>query len=104
MSTTIQHTAWHPNVARAGERAELVVLLLLTACLCVRVFAAQEAAVCRAIAARGVLLVSTAHGSSLSDQLANPELSGLVGGVKAVTLGDRTAVASNGGHKACGTA
>jgi stage III sporulation protein SpoIIIAA len=64
----------------------------------------QEAAACRAIAARGVLLVSTAHGSSLSDLLANPELSGLVGGVKAVTLGDRTAVASNGGHKVGGTA
>lgn len=69
-----------------------------------RLFAPQEAAACRAIAARGVLLVSTAHGSSLSDLLANPELSGLVGGVKAVTLRDRTAVASNGGHKVGGTA
>ena len=63
---------------------------------------AQEAAACRTIAARGVLLVSTAHGSSLGDLLRNPDLQGLVGGVKAVTLGDRLAQHDNRGQKVCG--
>lgn len=62
----------------------------------------QEAAACRTIAARGVLLVSTAHGSSLGDLLRNPDLQGLVGGVKAVTLGDRLAQHDNRGQKVCG--
>jgi stage III sporulation protein SpoIIIAA len=59
----------------------------------------QEAAACRTIAQRGVLLVSTSHGNSLDDLLRNPDLQGLVWGVKAVTLGDRLAADSNGGHK-----
>jgi hypothetical protein len=61
----------------------------------------QEAAACRTIAARGVLLVSTAHGSSLGDLLRNPDLQGLVGGVKAVTLGDKLANTDNRGQKVC---
>jgi stage III sporulation protein SpoIIIAA len=63
--------------------------------------ALQEAAACRTIAARGVLLVATAHGSSLSDLLSNPDLRDLVGGVKAVSLGDQLARSSNMGHKVC---
>lgn len=46
-----------------------------------------------------MLLVSTAHGNSLGDLLRNPDLQGLMGGVKAVTLGDRAAADSNRGHK-----
>lgn len=64
------------------------------ACVCM-----QEAAACRTIAQRGVLLVSTAHGNSLGDLLRNPDLQGLMGGIKAVTLGDRLAHDKNGGHK-----
>lgn len=62
-------------------------------------FVLQEAAACRTIAQRGVVLVSTAHGSSLADLLRNPDLQGVMGGVKAVTLGDEPAAQSNGGRK-----
>lgn len=48
-----------------------------------------------------MLLVSTAHGNSLGDLLRNPDLQGVVGGVKAVTLGDRMAYGSNHGQKVC---
>lgn len=61
----------------------------------------QEAAACRTIAARGVLVVAAAHGSSLSELLTNPELRDLVGGVKAVSIGDQLARSSNVGHKVC---
>ena len=59
----------------------------------------QEAAACRTIAQRGVLLVSTAHGNNLGDLLRNPDLQGVMGGIKAVTLGDKLAHGTNGGHK-----
>jgi stage III sporulation protein SpoIIIAA len=62
-------------------------------------FDPQEALACRTIAARGVLLVSTAHGSCLNDLLSNPDLRGLVGGVRAVTLGDKRAGEENKGSK-----
>jgi stage III sporulation protein SpoIIIAA len=55
--------------------------------------------VCRTVAARGVLLVATAYGSSLSDLLSSPDLCDLVGGVKVVNLGHHLASSSNGGHK-----
>lgn len=78
----------------------LLLMLLTTGCrllsICV---CAQEAAACQTIAQRGVLLVSTAHGNSLGDLLRNPDLQGLIGGIKAVTLGDRLAHDKNGGHK-----
>ena len=47
-----------------------------------------EAAAARTIAERGVQLVATAHGNSLSNLLVNPTLSDLVGGIQTVTLGD----------------
>jgi stage III sporulation protein SpoIIIAA len=60
---------------------------------------AQEVAAARTICERGVLLVGTAHGSSLGSLLRNPELRPLVGGVQAVTLGDAEAKNSNNGQK-----
>ena len=48
----------------------------------------QEAIAARTIAERGVQLIATAHGNTLENLIANPTLSDLVGGVKAVTLGD----------------
>jgi stage III sporulation protein SpoIIIAA len=63
------------------------------------VFVPQKAAACRTIAQRGMLLVSTAHGNSLGDLLRNPDLQGLMGGVKPVTVGDRLAADSNGGTR-----
>jgi hypothetical protein len=59
----------------------------------------QEVAAARTICERGVLLIGTAHGSSLSSLLRNPELRPLVGGVEAVTLGDAEAKATNNGQK-----
>jgi stage III sporulation protein SpoIIIAA len=50
-----------------------------------------EAAAARTIAERGVQLVATAHGNSLSNLLMNPTLSDLVGGIQTVTLGDEEA-------------
>lgn len=62
-------------------------------------FPPQEVAAARTICERGVLLVGTAHGSSLAGLLRNPELRPLLGGLAAVTLGDAEAKASNAGHK-----
>lgn len=62
----------------------------------------QEVAAARTIAQRGVLLVGTAHGNSLRDLMANPELRPLVGGVQAVTLGDAAAQQTNKGNKVRG--
>jgi stage III sporulation protein SpoIIIAA len=62
-------------------------------------FCLQEVAAARTICERGVLLIGTAHGSSLSSLLRNPELRPLVGGVEAVTLGDAEAKATNNGQK-----
>ena len=48
----------------------------------------QEAMAARTIAERGVQLIATAHGMTLSNLMMNPTLSDLVGGVQAVTLSD----------------
>jgi len=50
-----------------------------------------EAIAARTIAERGVQLVATAHGNTLSNLIMNPTLSDLVGGVQTVTLGDNEA-------------
>ncbi|WP_376796497.1 R3H domain-containing nucleic acid-binding protein [Thermogemmatispora sp.] len=50
-----------------------------------------EAQAARTIAERGVQLIATAHGNSLSNLLVNPTLSDLVGGIQTVTLGDEEA-------------
>ncbi|XP_056167512.1 uncharacterized protein ycf45 isoform X1 [Syzygium oleosum] len=47
-----------------------------------------EAFACQSIAERGVMLIGTAHGETLKNMLKNPNISDLVGGVRAVTLGD----------------
>jgi stage III sporulation protein SpoIIIAA len=62
----------------------------------------KEVAAARTICERGVLLIGTAHGISLSSLLRNPELRPLVGGMQAVTLGDAEAKASNNGQKVGG--
>jgi len=50
-----------------------------------------ETLAARTIAERGVQLIATAHGNTLDNLLQNPTLSGLVGGVQAVTLSDEEA-------------
>ena len=45
----------------------------------------------RTIAERGVQLIATAHGNTLSNLIKNPTLSDLVGGIQSVTLGDEEA-------------
>ena len=52
---------------------------------------ALEADAARTIAERGVQLVGTAHGTTLSNLMQNPTLSDLIGGIEAVTLGDEEA-------------
>ncbi|MBT7833671.1 MAG: AAA family ATPase, partial [Chloroflexi bacterium] len=47
-----------------------------------------EALAARTIAERGVQLVATAHGNTLSNVMSNPTLADLVGGQQTVTLGD----------------
>lgn len=47
-----------------------------------------EAQAARTIAERGVMLIATAHGTSLESIIKNPTLSDLVGGIQSVTLGD----------------
>ncbi len=49
---------------------------------------ALEAEAARTIAERGVQLIGTAHGNTLSNLMQNPTLSDLIGGIEAVTLGD----------------
>lgn len=51
----------------------------------------EEAAACRTIAERGVQLVGTAHGNSISNLLLNPTLSDLLGGINSVVLSDEEA-------------
>jgi stage III sporulation protein AA len=51
----------------------------------------EEAYAARTIAERGVILIATAHGSSLENIIQNPMLSDLVGGIESVTLGDEEA-------------
>jgi stage III sporulation protein SpoIIIAA len=53
----------------------------------------------RTTSQRGVCMVATAHGADLHTLLSNPELSPLLGGKQAVTLGDEAARKTNGGHK-----
>ncbi|KAG2500117.1 hypothetical protein HYH03_001699 [Edaphochlamys debaryana] len=60
---------------------------------------AAEVAAARTIAARGVMLVSTAHGTGLRSLMANNELVPLVGGMQSVILGDAKAVQGNRGVK-----
>ncbi|KAG2491636.1 hypothetical protein HYH03_010007 [Edaphochlamys debaryana] len=60
---------------------------------------AKEAEAARTIAARGVVLVATAHGTGLRSLMDNPQLNALVGGLHTVTLGDMTAHKANHGHK-----
>ena len=50
-----------------------------------------EAAAARTIAERGVQLIATAHGNTLSNLVLNPTLSDLIGGIQTVTLGDEEA-------------
>jgi len=47
-----------------------------------------EAQAARTIAQRGVVLVATAHGTTLENLIKNVSLNDLVGGITAVTLGD----------------
>ena len=47
-----------------------------------------EAQAARTIAERGVMLIATAHGTSLESLIKNPTLSDLAGGIQSVTLGD----------------
>ena len=51
----------------------------------------KEVATVRSISQRGVIMVGTAHGTSLSSLLKNPEMNALVGGVHAVVQGDQAA-------------
>ncbi|HTQ79083.1 MAG TPA: R3H domain-containing nucleic acid-binding protein [Thermoanaerobaculia bacterium] len=50
-----------------------------------------EALAARTIAERGVQLIATAHGNTLTNLLQNPTLADLVGGIQAVTLSDEEA-------------
>ncbi len=50
-----------------------------------------EAEAARTIAERGVQLIATAHGNTLSNLVMNPTLADLVGGIQSVTLGDEEA-------------
>jgi stage III sporulation protein SpoIIIAA len=52
---------------------------------------ALEAEAARTIAERGVQLVGTAHGQTLSNLMLNPTLSDLIGGIESVTLSDEEA-------------
>ena len=47
-----------------------------------------DALAARTIAEKGVQLVATTHGNSLENLIKNPSLSGLIGGIKYVTLSD----------------
>jgi stage III sporulation protein SpoIIIAA len=50
-----------------------------------------DAAAARTIAERGVQLIGTAHGTSVTNLMSNPTLADLIGGIQAVTLGDEEA-------------
>jgi stage III sporulation protein SpoIIIAA len=58
-----------------------------------------EADASRTISQRGVQLVATAHGKTLSDFVNNPPLKELVGGINVVTLSDDRAMVENDGKK-----
>lgn len=55
-------------------------------------------AAARTISQRGVLLVGTAHGSTMRSLMRNGELVALLGGLKNVTMGDAEAKLTNRGH------
>lgn len=59
---------------------------------------AADVAAARTIAQRGVQLIATAHGTHLDNIMNNPTLSGLVGGLQTVVLGDEEAK-KRGTHK-----
>ncbi|MDO9445080.1 MAG: AAA family ATPase, partial [Dehalococcoidia bacterium] len=50
-----------------------------------------EAEAARTIAERGVQLIATAHGTTLSNLMQNPTLSDLIGGIESVTISDEEA-------------
>src|SRR5438067_36128 len=52
---------------------------------------ALEALASRTIAERGVQLIGTAHGNTLTNLMQNPTLSDLIGGIESVTLSDEEA-------------
>ncbi len=52
---------------------------------------ALEALAARTIAERGVQLIGTAHGNTLTNLMQNPTLSDLIGGIESVTLSDEEA-------------
>ena len=54
-----------------------------------------EAKAARTIAQRGVKLIATVHGEILENIINNPEVSGLIGGAKSVTLSDGESVKQN---------
>jgi hypothetical protein len=60
---------------------------------------AEEAKACCTIARRGVMLVATAHGMTLSDVVDNPSLNSVVGGVESVILSDAGALARGSNQK-----
>jgi len=51
----------------------------------------EEAAACRTIAERGVVLIATAHGRVIRNLMQNPSLCDVIGGIKSVTLSDEEA-------------
>eukprot|EP00667_Euglena_gracilis_P000833 EG_transcript_833 len=51
----------------------------------------EEAAACRTIAERGVVLIATAHGRVIRNLIQNPSLCDVIGGIKSVTLSDEEA-------------
>lgn len=51
----------------------------------------EEVKTVKSAAQRGVILVATAHGVSLTNLICNPDLNGLVGGLCQVTIGDAAA-------------
>ncbi|MDD4527713.1 MAG: ATPase, T2SS/T4P/T4SS family [Candidatus Margulisbacteria bacterium] len=51
----------------------------------------EEAKAARTIAERGVQLIATAHGQTMTNLIKNPTLSDLVGGIESATLGDEEA-------------
>ncbi|KAG2500119.1 hypothetical protein HYH03_001701 [Edaphochlamys debaryana] len=60
---------------------------------------AAEVAAAHTISTRGVMLVATAHGTSLRSLMANNQLNSLIGGLQSVVLGDAKAGETNNGSK-----
>ena len=93
----------HPAIGRArrmqvpGDRAQYEVMIeavenhMPQVVVVDEIGTEDEAAAARTIAERGVQLIATAHGNDLENLMANPTLSDLIGGVKAVVLSDEEA-------------